>query len=181
MPQSSPGAEASPPQATAATVQARPLTARAFARYGDVAEPGRGDVKMIRDGQVRLSKSAAVFDHSPETVEHTLDFYEVPATEGQLVATMIERHARSTQMFSPMAAARWLVVIWPEGPEGPAEAFVARPDQVVTYHPGVWHHGIVALDRAATFASTMWKAADRQGDTDFVPLPAPVTITWPDE
>lgn len=97
-------------------IEARPLTPEAFAPFGHVARPGFGDVKAIRDGQVRLSKSDTAFAHGPAADAARLDFYEVAAERDLLVASMIERHAQSSQMFSPMgAAAGW----WRSGPTAP--------------------------------------------------------------
>lgn len=160
---------------------ARPLTPEAFAPYGDVLRAGDGEVKEIRGGQARLSKNPAPFPHLPEAPGAAVDFYEVKPSDLPLRATMVERHEKSTQLFCPMQGGRWLVAVWPDGPEGTPLAFVAGPGDVVTYRPGVWHHGVVALDRPATFASLMWKSADGQGDTEFVPLPAPLLIEWPAE
>ncbi|MDK3018846.1 ureidoglycolate lyase [Pseudodonghicola flavimaris] len=168
-----------PPLSHAASaIVARPLTPEAFAPFGHVARPGLGEVKAIRGGGVRLSKSSTVFDHLAAAPDATLDFYEVEPEPGPLDARVIERHPRSSQLFCPMGAARWLVAVWPEGPEAPPLAFVAGPRDVVTYAPGLWHHGIVALDRPACFASLMWKAADRAGDTEFLDLATPVRIEW---
>ncbi|QPM92451.1 ureidoglycolate lyase [Pseudooceanicola algae] len=161
-------------------IRARPLTPGSFAPFGHVARPGLGAVRMIRDGHVRLSKSDTGFAHLPEAAEAKLDFYEVAQEKGPLIAGTVERHLHSAQMFSPMTAARWLVAVWPDGPEGAPLAFVAGPQDVVTYAPGVWHHGIVALDRAACFASLMWKTGDAARDTEFRPLAAPWAILWPD-
>ncbi|QIZ79155.1 ureidoglycolate lyase [Thalassovita gelatinovora] len=157
---------------------AKPLTPENFTNYGDVSRPNLGESKLIRNGEVRLSKSAAAFSHLPEAPAAALDFYEVQPTTNTLHAISVERHPRSTQMFCPMEAGRWLVVIWPNGPDGPPEAFVAAPDDVVTYKPGIWHHGIVALDRPAKFASIMWKSETGLGDTEFAPLNSPVDIEW---
>ncbi|WP_238364689.1 ureidoglycolate lyase [Mesobacterium pallidum] len=167
------------PPSAPLVVQARPLTAEDFAPYGSVARPGAGAVKAIRDGQVRLSKSPAGFEHAAGAPRLALDFYEVAATAPRLSAQQVERHPLSTQMFSPMRATRWLVAVWPDGPDGQVEAFVAGPEEVVTYDPGVWHHGVVALDSTATFTSLMFKTPDGQGDTEFAALPAPVLIDWP--
>ncbi|MEQ3749914.1 MAG: ureidoglycolate lyase [Celeribacter sp.] len=162
-------------------IQAQPLTPDAFAPYGHVARPGLGEVKMIRDGQVRLSKSDTRFRHQPAASDAKLDFYEVAPETDLLTARMIERHAHASQLFCPMNAARWLVAIWPDGPDAPPLAFVAGPLDAVTYAPGLWHHGIVALDRAACFSSLMWKTGDAKADTEFLPLAAPWGISWPAE
>lgn len=161
-------------------IQAMPLTPEAFAPYGHVARPGLGDVKKIRDGDVRLSKSDTALLHHTNATEAKLDFYDVAPTQDLLIASVIERHIQSSQMFSPMNAARWLVAIWPDGPAAAPLAFVAGPQDVVTYAPGLWHHGIVALDRAACFTSLMWKTGVFDIDTEFLGLDAAWCIGWPD-
>lgn len=159
-------------------VLARPLTHAAFSPFGHVARPGSGDIKTIREGEVRLSKSASIFTNTADAPRAALDFYEVQPTFATLRATTIERHPKSTQMFCPMGSQKWLVAVWPKGSDGPVEAFVAGPMDVVTYKAGIWHHGIVAIDHPACFSSLMWKSPDGAGDTEFVTLPAPVTIGW---
>lgn len=168
-----------PPHPDPARYVARALTPEAFAPYGDVLRPGLGETKDIRGGTVRLSKSPAVFEHLPAAPDAKLDFYDVQPLHGPLVASTIERHPRSTQLFCPMGRARWLVAVWPDGPGGAAEAFVAGPGDVVTYRPNIWHHGIVALEQPVCFASLMWKSGDGTGDTEFQQLPRPVAIDWP--
>lgn len=170
---------AADPTLPARHLSARALTPAAFAPYGHVARPGLGDVKAIRDGCVRLSKSETGFNHGHAAADAKLDFYEVSPETGPLVANVIERHILSSQMFSPMNTARWLVVIWPDGPDGRPLAFVAGPQDVVTYAPGLWHHGIVALDRPACFTSLMWKTGDPAVDTEFLTLKSPWQISWP--
>lgn len=170
------GERSVPQSSDTSKIIAQPLTPEAFARFGHVARPGLGDVKLIRDGHVRLSKSATTFVHAAKAPEPALDFYEVQPEPGPLRARVIERHPFSAQLFCPMGAARWLVAVWPEGPERAPLAFVAGPEDVVTYAPGLWHHGIVALDRPACFSSLMWKAG--AGDTEFRDLAAPVMIDW---
>ena len=36
-------------------------------------------------------------------------------------------------------------------------AFMCVPGQGVNYRPGVWHHGIIALDMPAEFAMLVWE------------------------
>lgn len=163
----------------AGCIQAQILTPEAFAPYGHVARPGLGDVKVIRNDRVRLSKSDTALSHQPDALDAKLDFYEVAPETDQLVATVIERHILSSQMFSPMNAARWLIVIWPDGPDKAPLAFVAGPQDVVTYAPGLWHHGIAAIDRPACFTSMMWKKGDLSVDTEFLTLDKAWGISWP--
>ena len=71
----------------------------------------------------------------------------------------------------PLDASRYLVVVWPEEPAPGVEpvAFVAQGNDVIVYNPGVWHHGIVALDRQTVFTSLFWRPDRRAARHD---LPA---------
>jgi ureidoglycolate lyase len=51
-----------------------------------------------------------------------------------------------------------------------ARAFLARPDQGVTYGANVWHHPFTVLDREARFVIVMWRDGS-QGDEEFVEVP----------
>jgi ureidoglycolate lyase len=48
-----------------------------------------------------------------------------------------------------------------------ARAFLARPDQGVTYGANVWHHPSTVFDREARFAVFMWKDGT-SADDEFV-------------
>lgn len=159
-------------------IEAQPLDPETFKPFGEVVQPGLGAVKTIRDGTVRLSRPEASLRHEADAEIAAVEFYECAATDAPLVATKVEHHPHSMQLFAPMQSARWLVVVWPDGLESTPAAFVAQPDQAILYHPGIWHHGIVALDRPAQFISWMWRTGGPT-DTVFADLPAPVSIDWP--
>lgn len=151
-----------------------PLTAENFVAYGTVGRAGTDLVKIIRNGAVALTKSAAAFEHDMRALDHALEFYQVKAEGTTLEAVQAEQHPHSAQMFIPMNVERYLVVVWNDHPNSGCkpQAFVGGPEDVVIYKPGVWHHGIVALGRDGLFASTMWKT--RGGtDVEFLSLSTP--------
>jgi ureidoglycolate lyase len=87
----------------------------------------------------------------------------------------MERHLHSSQSFIPIEAGRWLVLVAPHGADGGpdmtrARAFLARPDQGVTYGADVWHHPSTVFDRIARFAIVMWKDGT-SADDEFVEVP----------
>jgi ureidoglycolate lyase len=55
-----------------------------------------------------------------------------------------------------------------------AQAFLAGPDQGVTYRMNTWHHGLTVFDRPARLAVFMWRDGT-SADEEFVPI-EPVTI-----
>jgi ureidoglycolate lyase len=88
----------------------------------------------------------------------------------------VERHPHAAQAFVPLDTGPYLVTVMPSRPDGSpdhaaARAFVVPPTLGVVYRPGVWHSGIVALDRQATFVVLMWRgAADDDVFADVPPL-----------
>lgn len=153
-------------------IAVRQLNSANFAPYGHVACAGQGITKSIRADTVLLTKSPSVFQHDAEALDLALDFYDVQP-EGDVVRiNQAERHEHSSQMFVPMSVTRYLVIVWEGHPhESAAHGFIGGPKDVVIYNPGVWHHGIIALDGPGHFASTMWRT--RGGtDVEFLPLEA---------
>ena len=150
---------------------ARPLTAAAFAPYGDVlaapAEPGRDYFEAgLGNGRGQARPSLSMVHRSPVA--------GLP-----LDVTLLERHEFSSQSFVPIGDVRWLIVVCPHaasgGPDaGRAVAFIASGAQGVTYRPNTWHHGLTVLDRPARFAVFMWRDGST-GDEEFVPV-APFTV-----
>lgn len=153
------------------------LTPERFRPYGHVERAGDGIVKTIRNGGAVLTKSPVPFEHDDLVPDHALEFYQVRAEGATLTAVQAERHPHSSQMFVPISVENYLVLVWKDHPETGVvpEAFVAGPEDVVIYRPGVWHHGIIALGRDGLFASTMWKTRGGM-DTEFLQLPEPETF-----
>jgi ureidoglycolate lyase len=81
---------------------------------------------------------------------------------------LLEKHPASTQVFLPMSARRYLVVV-ALGDARPdlstLAAFEAAGGQGISYHPGVWHHPMIALDAQADFACLVWEDGS---DTDCI-------------
>ena len=174
----SPGRKHPKPVGTDMQIDAEPLDPETFRPFGTVLEPGTGTVKTLRDGAVRLTRPGAGLPHDATAETPAVEFYDCAPATAPLVATHVEHHPHSTQLFACMSGTRWLVVVWPGAPGTDPRAFVARPDQAVLYAPGIWHHGIVALDRPAQFISWMWRTGG-ETDTVFAVLPAPVHVGWP--
>lgn len=153
---------------------ATPLTASAFAPYGDVlaapADPGR---TYFPDGLGNRRPSAGL----------SLSLSKLAPTALPLRTALFERHAFSSQTFLPLSVSRYLVIVAPPAADGGPDAaqvraFVAGPGQGITYRAGTWHHGMTVLDRAAEFAVVMWRDGTA-ADEEFVPLPRELVITVP--
>jgi ureidoglycolate lyase len=100
----------------------------------------------------------------------------VAAATAPLTVTRVERHPHAAQAFVPLDTGRYLVTVLPSTVDGApdldaARAFVLPPTLGVVYRPGVWHAGITALDREATFVVLMWRGAvDDDAFADVPPL-----------
>lgn len=158
-------------------IQFERLTEDSFSEFGYVGRSGAGITKAIRDGSVLLSKSPAALSHDETALDLALDFYDVQPAADPMQISIAERHEHSSQMFVPMSGQHYLVIVWDDHPAqgGKVRAFVGAPDDVVIYKPGVWHHGIISLDRQGLFASTMWRT--RGGtDVEFLQIPEPFAL-----
>ena len=65
---------------------------------------------------------------------------------------LMERHPLGSQLFFPLQARDWLVVVGGNGqrPEK-LRAFRASGRQGINFARGVWHHPLLVLDRASLF------------------------------
>src|SRR5690348_16183067 len=91
-------------------IVAEPLTAVAFAPYGDVLEasekPGR---VYFKDALGNLRP------HAGPSLSVT---HATPLTALPLTATLLERHEFSSQSFLPFDVARWIVIVTPKAAGG---------------------------------------------------------------
>ena len=154
------------------TVTLEPLTAAAFAPFGDVvAAPAvPGERALHTDALTPDGEGTRVSLH----VNHVLP------SELPLVATRMECHPATSQTFLPLDASRYLVVVAGRAGDGgpdPAslKGFWSTGTHGVTYRRNVWHHGMVVLDRPARFAVLMWRRTEGPDDV-FAALPAPVEL-----
>lgn len=140
-----------------------PLTAEAFAPFGEVLEAPAAPGRVYIEGALANRRADA---------KPSLSFSTRAPAALPLRSTTMERHLHSSQSFVPMEAGRWLVLVAPHGADGGpdmarARAFAARPDQGVTYGADVWHHPSTVFDRPARFAIFMWKDGTA-ADDEFV-------------
>lgn len=155
---------------------ARPLTAEAFAPFGEVLEAPAAPGRVYFDRALANLRPAAAPSLSIVVKE--------PDAAPPLRSAVMERHPFSSQSFVPLDAGRWLVVVAPPAAEGGgpdmarALAFLARCDQGVTYGANVWHHPFTVLDRPARFVVVMWRDGT-PADDEFVDVP-PFEIDLPD-
>lgn len=130
------------------TIHPEPLTAEAFAPFGEVLE-ATGDFRLINAGLCRRHHDRArldfgtgragisVFDAEPRALPYDFD--------------LIERHPEGSQAFLPMTQAPFLVIV-AESPSVTPRAFVTNGAQGINLHRGTWHGVLTPLHAPGLFA-----------------------------
>jgi ureidoglycolate lyase len=154
-------------------INLEPVTAEAFAPFGQLLparEVGQARLELIEDlqnlrvtGKPRLSLAAVAPKPLP------------------LTAVEMERHLYSSQAFIPHDCESYLVLVAPHGADDRPEISGIRAFRVpgnvgVNYRAGTWHHPLTALDGPARFVVLTF-IDGTVTDEEFVPLPAPITIS----
>ncbi|MBU1375001.1 MAG: ureidoglycolate lyase [Alphaproteobacteria bacterium] len=140
------------------SLAAEPLTADAFAPFGDVIEASeRAEVIPINYGwTTRFNALADVAVGEGHAILSI--FRSKPLTP--LVLKIFERHPLGSQAFVPMQGRPYLVAVAPPGEFDVAavRVFRAGAGQGVNYAKGTWHHFLLALDAESDFL-----VVDREG------------------
>jgi len=139
-------------QAPHRSIRTRPLTAEAFAPFGEVLEIGGQPDKLINQGLCGRYHDRAVLDFVDGRAGISL-FDAVPRALPYRLE-MVERHPLGSQAFVPMHQNPFLVIVAPDNGEVPGEpvAFVTAPGQGVNYRIGTWHGVLAPLHRPGLFA-----------------------------
>jgi ureidoglycolate lyase len=160
-------------QAPPTRIPVAPLTAAAFAPYGDVVEHAGAEPRRY------LSNP---FERAPRAGQPVFWINQFPrAATLPFSVEILERHPYSAQTFVPLHAGRYLVAVTASLPDGQPDlaglrAFMASGRQGISYRLGVWHHPLTVLDGAGEFTVMMSLTGD--GDDDvFWTLPTPIELT----
>ncbi len=143
------------------TLVARPLTREAFAPFGDVIDADGPTSYPINAGMTqRIHDLARVEAHGPNA-RVLISIFRAKPYAMPLKLTLVERHPFGSQAFMPLSPRPFLVVVCPDGPEGPdtPQAFLTAPGQGVNYHRNVWHAVLTPIGEAQDFL-----VVDRGGD-----------------
>ncbi|MDH3669082.1 MAG: ureidoglycolate lyase [Paracoccaceae bacterium] len=143
-------------------VRTEPLTAQAFALFGDVIEAAGAPARMINRGNCGRFDDLARLDFAGEG-RPGISVFKAKPYALPLTLEMVERHPLGSQAFLPLSAEPFLVVVAPdEGAKpGRPRAFLTAPGQGVNYHRGTWHGVLTPLSGPGLFA-----VVDRLGDGD---------------
>lgn len=158
-------------------VQAVPLSVENFAAYGQVLSSNNNSTseKVNLNTADRFDFLAKPCNLRSDTAKPNFCIFKsIPQAKNPIPIRMMEKHPFSSQLFSPMNAKRYLVIV-ALGEDIPDlqtfAAFVATGTQGINYNPGnddtsslldigVWHHPMIALDNETDFLSFVYEAGD---------------------
>lgn len=131
-----------------------PLTAQAFAPYGDVIEcAGAAEVRSINYGHTQRFHNLAALDLLAEGGTPLVSIFRSTPLPRPIAIKVMERHPLSSQAFYPLQLRPYMVVVAQGGvfKLENMRAFLAGANQGVNYHKGTWHHYSLALDETSEF------------------------------
>ena len=160
-----------------ARITAEPLTAKAFAPWGDVIEAAGAPDKMINAGLCGRYNDRARLDFGDGRAG--LSLFDAEARHWPLRVDLLERHPEGSQAFMPLSGARMILVVADDAGGTPANprAFLSAPGQAVNLLRGTWHGVLAPLEARAQFA-----VLDRIGpgaNLEEYPLTPPLTVDPP--
>lgn len=139
------------------TLRPLPLTAEAFAPFGDVLEAS-GDFRLINAGLCQRHHDRAKLDFGPKG-QAGISIFKAELRALPYDFDLIERHPEGSQAFLPMSADPFLVIV-ATSPTAPPQAFLTNGAQGINLHRGTWHGVLTPLHGPGLFA-----VVDRIGTT----------------
>ncbi|GAB5377311.1 MAG: ureidoglycolate lyase [Acuticoccus sp.] len=129
---------------------AAPLTAEAFAPYGEVIAAEGAPTTMINEGRCGRHHDLAALDFADGRAGISLFDSQCVAMPYRL--RVMERHPQGSQAFLPIGAARCLLVVAGDGaaPAAPV-AFISAAGQGFNVRRNVWHAPLAPLEGGRFF------------------------------
>ncbi len=142
-------------------IRTEPLTAAAFAPFGDVLEATGAPDKIINQGLCGRYHDRARLDFGPGG-RAGISLFKAEPRSLPYRLELLERHPDGSQAFIPMSLDPFLVIVAPDADDAPGRprAFLTAPGQGINFHRGTWHGVLTPLRAPGLFA-----VIDRIGDT----------------
>lgn len=171
-------------------MKAQPITAALYQQYGDLIMAARPGVtaKSANLGYAErfdFLASLQNFRAADPGTRANLSVFRckpmIPAGTSHFDVNLLERHPQSTQVFLPMHDSGRFLAVVARGGASPdlatLQAFMVEGGRTgITYHPGIWHHPLIVLDRLSDFACLVWENGKMPDDCDVHQLAAPVRV-----
>lgn len=135
-------------------LHAVPLTATAFAPFGEVIETAGHTPRLINEGTSERYDDLSPVDVLANGGRPLISIFKATPRPLPFVVKGLERHPLSSQAFYPLDGLPYLVVV-AESADAPWErrirAFRAAGHQGVNYRRNTWHHALLALGKTCHF------------------------------
>jgi len=136
-----------------------PLTRAAFAPFGDVIDADGARHVVINQGFAQRCDGQARIDVANEGGAVNVSLFAAQPRPAPIAIALMERHPLGSQLFAPMQARPWLVVVCGDPRDDASyRAFRASGRQGVNYARNVWHHPLLVLD-----VDSLFLVVDRAG------------------
>ena len=132
-----------------------PLTAQAFAPYGDVIGTREdSSFHTINRGLAKRFDGLAAIDTAAQGGEAAVAIVRARPHALPFNVAMLERHLLGSQAFVPLSGQAYLVVVASAGPVPDVSSmrcFLCANGQGVNYARGTWHHPLLAIGAESDF------------------------------
>jgi ureidoglycolate lyase len=163
---------------SAVVLQAEPLTAAAFAPFGEVIETAGHTPRLINAGTAERFDDLAPVDVLANGGRPLISIFKAAPRPLPFAVQGLERHPWSSQAFYPLDRLPFLVVVAAAGDTPWASrirVFRASGHQGVSYRRNTWHHALLAIGQTCHFL-----VVDRGGsgeNCDAVVVDPPIVVT----
>ena len=130
------------------TLITEPLTAAAFAPFGDVLDAS-GDFRLINADLCKRYHDRAKLDFAG--ANPGISIFQATARSLPYSFDLIERHPEGSQAFIPMTDDPFLVIVT-LNPQATPRAFLTNGAQGVNLYRGTWHGVLTPLATPGLFA-----------------------------
>ena len=124
-----------------------PLTAAAFAPFGDVLNCDGDPDKIINAGLCGRFHDRARVDVDGRT---GISLFRSKLRQLPYMLDLVERHPLGSQAFIPMSVDPFLVIVADSDLQ--PQAFITAPGEGINIHRGVWHGVLTPLSGPGLFA-----------------------------
>jgi ureidoglycolate lyase len=145
----------------AGTIRIEPLTASAFAQFGQVIETDGAHHFPINAGMTERFHDLARIELAGDNARPLISIFRGKSCALPLHLPLVERHPLGSQAFMPLSRADWIVIVAEDDAGMPVRlrAFAPSRGQGVNIARNTWHGVLTALEGPADFL-----VVDRGGD-----------------
>lgn len=143
------------------TIRIEPLTAEAFAPFGQVIEISGAHHYPINSGMTERYHDLARVELGGVHARPLISLFRGKPYALPLALNLVERHPLGSQAFYPLSANPWLVIVAEDAGGSPVRlrAFAPAPGQGVNIAMNTWHGVLTPLEAESDFL-----VVDRGGD-----------------